>query len=824
MTSKQSKHQAATGSQPKDGIRKPARLTILAIIYALCIAAAIAFHAQEGVQQLMEDPARICIWSLCFLPCLIYHKKRSSYRVAAEHTVLPPLTVILLVTGYFPDVAMFLIIVTIITSIITARSLKIGILRAGTTLATIPLIRILFAHTSHVLSIIINQYSVNAAYNPFQFQNWLLPLLIMTVAVPIIQLICDIVTFFFIQIPIRKAMHEYSLSHILAMTLADLMAIVWIPEILQFVNIGSDTATELSVFMLALIAYSLLLMTVDTMSRLARSRSALKCIANVSDALPLPNQVPEETVVRCINRGLASPPPHTHMRCFVSDANNLDKRGYSYRYSAPISTGSRQYYIAMERSIWNRPFMSIDETILSTCGGVLAESLRVNKEVTLLRTEAETDTLTEALTYRAFIGHLKSLQTENVHNLVAVVYFGVEHLRTVNEHYGRKIGNAVLRSVGMRLSQLLPENATLSRVNGAEFAMIVTDVTSTSDVEELATRMRNLAVMPVYTEEGEVSVDVSSSISFSNATDGFSVLLADASAHIYESESSNLPVVDGMTSTLAAQNGSGDYFNASDVLRHAIEDNTISVLYQPIFDVNTKRITSLDTIVRVHDEKGRTLAPYFVTAEAHRLNMSVQLTLDVLETCVKDMTAFRQVAPELDIVDICMNGSELGASIFHERLEQLTHEQPQLRFGLQLGSHAIHVVHDEVDDEVAALAALPNVELGLTNAGTTYSEVAAFAHLPLDFARFDKTVVRAFRMPRAKQIMQRMLEISRDNDAFHVVFDGVETLDQVEFIRSIGGTLAEGTLLSNAMNANEFLMRLETMGTSLPEAAPRQAE
>lgn len=321
MTSKQSKHQAATGSQPKDGIRKPARLTILAIIYALCIAAAIAFHAQEGVQQLMEDPARICIWSLCFLLCLIYHKKRSSYRVAAEHTVLPPLTVILLVTGYFPDVAMFLIIVTIITSIITARSLKIGILRAGTTLAPIPLIKILFANTSHVLSIIISQNSVNAAINPYQFQHWLLPLLIMTVAVPIIRLICDIVTFFFVQIPIRKAMREYSLSHILAMALADLMAIVWIPEILEFANIGSDTATVLSVFMLALIAYSLLLMTVDTMSRLTRSRSALKCIANVSDALPLPNQVPEETVVRRINRGL------TRMRCFISNANNLDKEG-----------------------------------------------------------------------------------------------------------------------------------------------------------------------------------------------------------------------------------------------------------------------------------------------------------------------------------------------------------------------------------------------------------------------------------------------------------------------------------------------------------------
>ena len=52
-----------------------------------------------------------------------------------------------------------------------------------------------------------------------------------------------------------------------------------------------------------------------------------------------------------------------------------------------------------------------------------------------------------------------------------------------------------------------------------------------------------------------------------------------------------------------------DYVNTSDVLRHAIEDNTIPVLYQPIFDVNTKRITSLDTIVRVHDAQGCTLAP-----------------------------------------------------------------------------------------------------------------------------------------------------------------------------------------------------------------------
>ena len=82
------------------------------------------------------------------------------------------------------------------------------------------------------------------------------------------------------------------------------------------------------------------------------------------------------------------------------------------------------------------------------------------------------------------------------------------------------------------------------------------------------------------------------------------MLFADANAHIYESESANLSVVDDAEAVLAMQNGSGDYFNASDVLRSAIENNTVSVLYQPIFNVNTKRIVSLDTIVRVHDKKG----------------------------------------------------------------------------------------------------------------------------------------------------------------------------------------------------------------------------
>lgn len=148
------------------------------------------------MRRFAEQPVLIGIWSVCFLLCLTYHKKRSTYPVSAEHTTLPLLTVMLLVTGYFSDVALFVIIAVIITSIFTARSITVGILRAGTTLAPVPLIKGLFADTPQVLGTSISPHSINAALSTYQFRHWLLPLLIMTVAVPTIRLICDIVTFF----------------------------------------------------------------------------------------------------------------------------------------------------------------------------------------------------------------------------------------------------------------------------------------------------------------------------------------------------------------------------------------------------------------------------------------------------------------------------------------------------------------------------------------------------------------------------------------------------------------------------------------------------
>mgnify|MGYP002520541656 FL=1 len=773
---------------------KRLRLT-LGIICAVALALTVVAYMRESVLAITKDPATVIVWLVGIAVCLVYSKRRNPIPLAAEHTALPLIFVALLITGYYSDLLALLVIIITVEACIKARSVLVGMLHACSELALLLLIRPLFQDDPRMLSLIVNPHTQYTWFSPYSVRHWIIPFAIMMVAAPCIRLACDLIIFLSAGLPLRKAIREYSLSRILGSTIADLLTIIWVPELIRFTHTADDPASTLSMFLLAICLYSLVLLAFDILSRLTRSRTALTSLALVTDALPLPNVHPEQTVARRINRA------QKRLRCFISDSRDLDRPRRAYRYSQRIDNGSQHFYIAFERGPWNRPFLPIDMEVLQTAGELLTEALRVNNEVSTLRTESETDALTGALTYQAFLTHLESLQTENVHNHVAIIYLEVEHLRELNTQYGRKIGNAALRCVADRLQNVRPPQSALYRVNGDEFALIVTDEPSHEDIEQLAMTMREAAGEPMITAMGEVSLSTSASMSFSNEITGYTSLLSDARAHV-AAEISMDEVI---------ETGTGDI---SKTLRKAIESGNITVLYRPIFNLDTRSIDSLSTVIRVHDEHGHTFNPHFVLDEARKLDISAKLTRAALDICAEDMERFREIAPQLATVGLCLNGGETNRSGFTDHIKELCARYPHLHFCLQMGSHAVHSPYDGFENAIRDLAAMDNVSIGLTHTGSSYSEVDTFSRLPITFAHIDGRVVGEYKNPTAARLMSNLVKLT-DADGFKLVFDGVALPDQAEFVHSIGGTLAEGDLLSTAMTANELLMRLQTTGTAL---------
>ena len=767
----------------------------LGTICAGALALIVVAYMHESVLAITKDPVTVIVWLVGIAVCLVYSKRRSPIPLAAEHTALPLIFVALLITGYYSDLLALLVIIITLAACIKAHSVLVGMLHACSEMTLLLLIRPLFQDDPHMLSLIVNPRTQYTWFSPYSVRHWIIPFVIVMVAAPCIRIICDLVIFLFAGLPLRKAIREYSLSRILGSTVADLLAIIWVPELIRFTHTADDPASTLSMFLLAICLYALVLLAFDILSRLMRSQVALHSLALVTDALPLPNVHPEQTVTRRINRA------QKRQRCFISERCDLDRPWHAYRYSQHIANGSQHFYIAFERGPWNRPFLPVDMEVLQTAGEMLTEALRVNNEVSVLRTESETDALTGALTCQAFLAHLESLQTENVHNHVAIIYLEVEHLRELNTQYGRKIGNATLRCVADRIQDIRPPQSALYRVNGDEFALVVTDAPSHEDVEQLAMTMRETASEPMVTTMGEVSLSTSASMSFSNEITGYTSLLSDARAHV-AAEISMDEVI---------ETGTGDI---SKTLRKAIESGNITVLYRPIFNLDTRAIDSLSTVVRVHDEHGHTFNPHFVLDEARKLDISAKLTQAALDICAEDMERFREIAPQLTTVGLCMNGGETNRSGFTDHIKELCARYPHVRFRLQLGSHAVHSPYDGFRNAVRDLAAMDHVSIGLTHTGSSYSEVDTFSRLPITFAHIDGRVVGEYKNPTAAHLMSNLVKLT-DNDGFKLVFDGVALPDQAEFVHSIGGTLAEGDLLSTAMTANELLMRLQTTGTAL---------
>lgn len=825
------------------------RVWALTLLCASIIVTIGSLHIEAGIAALQAHPLQVCGWIACFIVATTYRKKRSSIALACEHSTLPLLLITLMITNTYNQLVFWMLLALLCTSWIRARGFVVGTIQACTALAPLPLVHLFFDHISTQLL-----HAITTTHSIAQHEHmslWLIPLLSIVVTTPLIRLLCDYLVFEIVGIPIQDSLFEYSLSRILVSAATDLLSIIWVPSILTLVRSGMNSQAVLAVFLLALCTYSLILMAIDLINRHNRTVRALWSIEAISDALPLPEQHPEQIIITHVNRALKG-----NKHCIIAhlDENGHSditlKAGHSYRYSQVITHSATQYQIVLERNMFTRPWLTVDESVLQTVSNIVIETWRVNTAVAALRAESETDTLTGALSYKAFISYITSLQTENIENSVAIAYFEVEQLRRINEEYGRIVGNTVLRTVADRLRALMPNNASLFRVNGDEFAIIIHGM-SIETVDQIAQTMRATASVPVQTHAGTVSVSVCGSNVYSQEYQSMMSLLTSARAHVYTSASSTthniaqvasssahvslaqlaaIPSSTSTTTSVANDTSHGSSaavqqlalargLEVSDIIRKAIEKQHIEVLYQPIVDITTQQIHALDTLFCLHDAGGQVIEQSLITHEAKRLGLSAELTIAVLQTALSDITLWQQAVPQLSRINICLSGDELSSAAFHELLESCSKQyvdptMPNIMVGLQLGAHAIHALRNGLDDELHSIATLPGVRIGLAHIGSTYSETAAFATLPVVFGELDPVLMRSCNDPRTAAIVTNTASIMQV-DNFGLVFDGVDGRDQLSFVRKLHGTYIRGALAGNPMSAQEWLMRWQTMGTQV---------
>jgi len=386
---------------------------------------------------------------------------------------------------------------------------------------------------------------------------------------------------------------------------------------------------------------------------------------------------------------------------------------------------------------------------------------------------------------------------------VAVFVVDIDRFKVINESFGHDAGDELLLALASRLRGAVPPEDTVARLGGDEFMVICQNLDGLREVVTIAERLSAAVNRPFVLESGERYVTASIGIAMAGqASDTPDALLRDADVAMFRAKDAGPGRYEVFDSRMRAQVLSR--LRVETELREAIDRGELRVYYQPIIDVASAWITSVEALVRwEHPRLGLRFPNEFIPI-AEETGLIVDLGAWVLERACRQVALWQQ-----------RFGAELGLSVniaarqLEDPLFALHAAETAHSSGMHADTLSLEVTERTLIDETASpnncIAALREHGLGLVldDFGTGYSSLGYLKRFQLDGLKIDRGFVDGLGTEAASPIVEAIVRMSQAL-GLTVVAEGVETEAQLGKLRELGCDRAQGFLFSRPLPPHEL--------------------
>ncbi len=387
---------------------------------------------------------------------------------------------------------------------------------------------------------------------------------------------------------------------------------------------------------------------------------------------------------------------------------------------------------------------------------------------------------------------------------LAILYVDVDHLKSVNDTLGHAAGDKVIRGVAARLRGCIRDVDLIARLSGDEFAIIQTSLNQTSDAALLATRVREAVHKPFDLNGNQVVVDVSIGISFApDDASQFDELLKSADIALYEAKAKGRGTYRFYETEMNARIQARVELERD--IQSALANGEFELFYQPIATLDGNKIVSFEALLRWHHPERGLVSP----AEFIPIAEEAGLIIPLGEWVVR--TACAEAANWPDDVGVAVNVSSLqltSANFVNVVVGAVASANIEFnRLEIEITESALM---ENTDETLATLKQLH--ELGVCFAmddfGTGYSSLGYLLRFPFHRIKIDRSfIVDLGRKDEARAIVRATVDLARSL-RMRVTAEGVETVQQLRAVRTLGCTEIQGYLLSPPRPAAEALQLL----------------
>ena len=414
-----------------------------------------------------------------------------------------------------------------------------------------------------------------------------------------------------------------------------------------------------------------------------------------------------------------------------------------------------------------------------------------------LRRKATTDPLTGVANRTVLMDRLQHalLRLERHAGLVAILFLDLDRFKVVNDTVGHQSGDEVLLQMAERLRRFLRPQDTLARLGGDEFAIIVEDIATADVAVALGSRIVEAGREPFEIGDERVVCTISVGISVTaDSQHSAQALLQEADLALYRAKDRGRDRTDVFDQDLRTRAVSR--LGTERMLRRAVRENRLRVVYQPIIDLRTNTTVAAEALVRVWDPEQPELieAQSFIEV-AEDAGLLRSMDDWVRGQAVEQAAAWQGVFAGTAFTDVAINvtARHLADPGFAQSLIDDLVAHRACAGALQL-EVAERVLMEASNSAMTGLTVLRDagVKVGLDDFGTGYSSLSYLRLFPLDFVKIDQSFIRDLgREGTERAIVASIIELSHAL-GLQVVAEGVETPAQRDHLVSLGCDRAQG--------------------------------
>ncbi len=377
---------------------------------------------------------------------------------------------------------------------------------------------------------------------------------------------------------------------------------------------------------------------------------------------------------------------------------------------------------------------------------------------------------------------------------LAVLFFDLDKFKNINDTLGHEVGDELLKEVATRIRRSIRRSDTVARIGGDEFNIILSDLERGEYAGEVAAQIVGRFRRPFLIHGQAITITTSIGISlYPEDSDTGEALLRYADMAMYEAKEQGRNTFRFYNPAINLR--SQERMRIESSLRQALERDELRIAYQPKVDLRTGQLAGVEALVRwQHPELGL-LAPDHFIPVAEESGLIALIDEWVLKTACTQLQTWLCNGAAPFCMSVNFSARQFQRADLMEVVSRVLEESCLLPEYLEL-ELTESAIMSHIEQAIPAMRALAErgIHIAVDDFGTGYSSLNYLKRLPIERLKIDQSFVQDIATdPDDRAIVQAVTALAHNLNK-RVIAEGVETEEQLVFLRTIGCDQAQGFL------------------------------